>query len=119
MKIALPPSRSLPAMPGGASVKRALLLAAAVLALAGCQADEPTLGGIVVGVTEAERADALSYLDESAKYYEHPLVPEVGQRVEVRLDDGSAVTVQHNGPRRYEPGDRVRLLKDSHGDLYL
>lgn len=104
---------------GGASVKRALLVAAALLALAGCQADEPTLGGTVVGVKEAEHTDALSYLDESAKYYEHPLVPEVGQRVEVRLDDGSAVTVQHNGPRRYEPGDRVRLLKDSHGELFL
>ena len=114
-----PGPRHAAAMPGGASVKRTLLLAAALLALAGCQADEPTLGGTVIGVAETERADALSYLDESAKYYEHPLVPEVGQRVEVRLDDGSAVTVQHNGSRRYEPGDRVRLLKDSHGDLFL
>ena len=109
----------LSATPGAASVKRALLLGAALLALAGCQGDQPTVGGTVVGVTATERPDPLGYLEESAKYYEHPLVPEVGQRVEVRLDDGSAVTVQHNGPRRYEAGDRVRLLKDEHGELFL
>jgi outer membrane lipoprotein SlyB len=46
-------------------------------------------------------------------------VPEVAWQVEVRLDDGAAVTVIHNGPRRYEPGERVRLLVDPDGALLL
>jgi len=46
-------------------------------------------------------------------------VREVGWRVEVRLDDGKAVTVTHAGTRRYEPGERVRLLLDAQGALLL
>lgn len=97
---------------------RALLLAAA-LALAGCQLDEHLLGGTVVSVMEAERGEGFDYREESARQYEDPLVPEVAWRVEVQLDDGPAVTVMHNGPRRYEPGARVRLLVDGNGDLFL
>ena len=81
--------------------------------------DESTLGGTVVSVMEAERSEGLHYLEESAKHYEDPLVPEVAWQVEVRLDDGPAVTVIHNGPRRYEPGERVRLLVDPGGALLL
>jgi len=97
---------------------RAILVAVA-LALAGCQGDEPTLGGTVVSVMEAERAEGLDWLEESAKRYEDPLVPEVAWKVEVRLDDGNAVTVFRTGPRRHEPGERVRLLRDSDGGLLL
>lgn len=97
---------------------RAILLAAA-LALAGCQLEQPTLGGTVVSVMEAERGEDLAYLEESAKHYDDPLVPEVGWKVEVRLDDGSAVTVIQTGPRRHEPGERVRLLRDAEGALLL
>ena len=49
----------------------------------------------------------------------HPLVPEVAWQVEVRLDDGSAVTVTHEGARRYKPGERVRVLLDEAGALLL
>jgi len=94
---------------------RALLLAA-ILALAGCELDEPTLGGTIVSVMEASLGEEV---EESPKYYEHPLVPEVAWRVEVQLDDGNAVTVTHEGARRYEPGERVRLLKDEDGELLL
>jgi outer membrane lipoprotein SlyB len=93
-----------------------LIFVAAVLALAGCQAEEPTLPGTVVSVVEAEHAEER---EESAKYYEHPLVPQVAWRVEVRLDDGSAVTVTQKGPRRHEAGERVRLLLDEKGALLL
>jgi hypothetical protein len=92
------------------------LLVAAIIALAGCQLDEPTVGGTVVAVVEAERGEELA---DSSRYYEPPLVPEVAWKVEVRLDDGSAVTVTTHGPRRYEPGERVRLLKDPEGELLL
>jgi hypothetical protein len=99
---------------------RALLIAALLLAVAGCQLQEPTRPGTVVAVTEAELpADLEDHLEESAKSYD-ALVPEVAWKVDVRLDDGSEVTVlQQNGSRRPEPGERVRLLKDSNGELFL
>jgi outer membrane lipoprotein SlyB len=92
------------------------ILLAAILALGGCQVDEATVGGTIVDVMEAER---LEERDESGKHYEGPLVPEVAWQVEVRLDDGSEVTVTHEGPRRFEPGERVRLLVDEDGALLL
>jgi hypothetical protein len=88
-----------------------------MLAIAGCQLDEPTLGGTVLSVMEAEHDE--DYVEESAKRYEDPLVPEVAWQVGVRLDDGSEVTVIHNGSRRYEAGERVRLLVDENGALLL
>src|SRR5688500_13352361 len=98
-------------------VKR--LLAAAGLAaalLAGCELDEPTLGGTIIRVVEAE---PLREREESPKHYEDPLVPEVAWQIEVRLDDGADVTVTHGGSRRYSPGERVRLLVDEDGALLL
>jgi outer membrane lipoprotein SlyB len=95
---------------------RAIALAA-LLALAGCQLQEPTLPGTVVSVVAIERSEPEGI--DSAKYYEHPLAPEVAWQVEVRLKDGSDVTVTHEGPRRYEPGERVRVLRDKEGALLL
>jgi hypothetical protein len=96
-------------------VKALLGAALLALALAGCQFDQPTIGGTVVAVVEAEGgADWV----ESPTYYEPPVVPEVAWKVEVRLDDGSEVTLTTHG-RRYEPGERVRLLKDERGELLL
>jgi hypothetical protein len=92
------------------------ILLAAILALGGCQLDETTLGGTIVNVIEAE---AFEERDESGKHYEGPLVPEVAWKLEVQLDDGSAVTVTHEGPRRFEAGERVRLLVDEDGALLL
>ena len=91
-------------------------LFAALLVLAGCQLQQPTVGGTVLHVEEIERVEQVE-LDW--RHYEDPLVPEVGWRVEVRLDDGKAVTVTHAGTRRYEPGERVRLLVDAQGTLLL
>lgn len=93
------------------------ILVALILALAGCQLDEPTLGGTVISVVEAAQQPAER--EESPRYYDPPLVPEVGWKVEIQLDDGSAVTVTTRGPRRYEPGERVRLLVDTDGGLLL
>ena len=91
------------------------LVFVALLLLAGCQLQQPTVGGTVVGVAEIEREAA----ELDWRHYEDPLVPEVAWRVEVRLDDGKAVTVTHAGARRYEPGERVRLLIDAEGALLL
>lgn len=94
---------------------RAILLAA-LLALGGCELAEPTLGGTIASVVEAEREE---YHEPSPKSYDGPLVPEVAWQVEVHLDDGTAVTVMDNGPKRRAPGDRVRLLKGEDGALLL
>jgi len=103
---------------------RAILIAAilaAAASLAACQTedaagDDDTAWGTVVSVQEAERGDNL---EELAKHYDHLLVPEVAWQIVVRLDDGAAVTVTHNGTRRYDPGERVRLLIDDEGALLL
>jgi hypothetical protein len=93
------------------------ILVAALLALAGCQLQEPTLPGTVVSVVAIENSDP--EVEESAKRYEDPLWPEVAWEVHVRLKDGTDVTVTHQGPRRYQAGERVRVLLDEEGALLL
>lgn len=83
---------------------RALLIGA-LLALGGCQLDDPIAWGTVVSVQEKEVIDNL---EDSGRHYEHPLIPEIAWKVEVRLDDGATIT--QDSPRRYEPGERVRVL---------
>lgn len=95
---------------------RALLLAALV-ALGGCQHSDPLLGGTVLEVAEAHAPE--DEQEDSGKAYEPPMVPEVAWKVDVRLDDGSTVSVIHSGARRYEPGERVRVIVDSDGALLL
>lgn len=41
--------------------------------------------------------------------YEDPLDEAPREQVVVRLDDGSEVSLLHAGPRRIEPGERVRV----------
>lgn len=90
-------------------------LALAAAALSGCQLDEPTLGGTVLKVAEAERIER----EPSPARYDDPLWPEVAWRIEVRLDNGDEVTVIHNGERRYSPGERVHVLPAGDGALLL
>jgi outer membrane lipoprotein SlyB len=92
------------------------LLVAALLALAGCQLRDPTIGGTVVNVVEAQ---AYEHVESSPKYYDDPLVPEVAWQVEVKLDNGNTASITHHGSRRYAPGERVRLIFDEDGALLL
>lgn len=94
------------------------LIAAIVLglALAACGTREPIAEGTVVSVQEIVQHEEL---DDSGRYYEPPMVPEVAWKVGVRLDDGSEVTLGHRGDKRYAPGERVRLLLDEEGALLL
>ena len=87
---------------------------AAALALAACTTDT-VVGGVVESVREVD----LSSLEERATIYEHPLVPEVAWKVTVRMDDGAEVTFMRGDERRYEPGERVRLLNSEGGPLLL
>ena len=91
-------------------------LIALVLALAGCQPQEPTLRGTVVSVVEAVQPEPH---DDSGRQYEPPLVPEVAWKIRVQLDDGADVIVKHQGAKRYEPGERVRLVVAADGALLL
>lgn len=92
------------------------LLFAAVVVLAGCQVQQPTAPGTVVGVREApaEVPEDLLRFDEG-----NLRLPEVAWKVDVQLDNGDAVTVTHGGERRFEPGERVRLLVGEEGALLL
>ena len=82
------------------------LLISALLILGGCALDEPIVAwGTVVSVQEKE---VVENAEDSGKHYEHPLVPEVAWKVEVRLDDGA--TVIQATSRRHAPGERVAIL---------
>lgn len=93
----------------------AALLGAAVL-LGACGTREPIAEGTVVNVQEIVQHEER---DDSGRYYEPPMVPEVAWKVDVRLDDGSEVSLGHKGEKRYAPGERVRLLIDDEGALLL
>jgi outer membrane lipoprotein SlyB len=96
-----------------------MLAAAASLAacgLEGAVGDDTFAWGTVLTIQDADRGEES---EEAAKHDDHPLVPEVGWEIVVQLDDGAAVTLMHNGTRRYEPGERVRLLIDDDGALLL
>lgn len=93
----------------------AVLLAAGLL-LAACGTREPIAEGTVVSVQEIVQHEER---DDSGRYYEPPMVPEVAWKVDVRLDDGSELTLDHTGDKRYAPGERVRLLIDDEGALLL
>ena len=86
------------------------------LALGACGTHEPTAEGTVVSVQEIVQPEER---DDSGRYYEPPMVPEVAWKVDVRLDDGSELTVPHKGEKRYAPGERVRVLIDEEGALLL
>jgi hypothetical protein len=97
------------------------MILAAAASLAGCgleeaAGDDSLAWGTVLSVQDAEQAETPEAL---AKHDDHPLVPEVGWEIVVQPDDGAAVTLMHNGTRRYEPGERVRLLVDDDGALLL
>ena len=98
-------------------MKRLILtLAVAAAALAGCQVQEPTAHGTVLSVQEAKQVLA----EDLAKFDDDNLrLPEVAWQVEVELADGSQLTATHTGPRRYAPGERVRVLIDADGALLL
>jgi hypothetical protein len=96
-----------------------ILAATASLAACGLEeavGDDSPAWGTVVSVGDAQGAENP---EELAKHDDHPLVPEVGWEIVVQLDDGTAATVMHNGTRRYEPGERVRLFVDDDGALLL
>jgi hypothetical protein len=69
------------------------------------------IGPSARGVVESVREVPLhAGPGELANVFEHALNAETGEELVVRLDDGSAVTVQLDGIERFQAGQRVRLL---------
>lgn len=84
--------------------------------LSGCEADEFTVWATVVGVEELDTGQPppeLNLRDEDIR------IPEVAWKIEVRTDDGQTASVQRQGGRHYEPGERVRVIRTDEGDLLL
>lgn len=92
------------------------LLIAALLALGACTSPAPS--EIIVWAT-VERSQDLGTAEEAPAYYEHPLAPDAGAEIVLRLDDGNKVTVVNGAERRFEPGQRVRVVVGSHGAFLL
>ncbi len=60
--------------------------------------------GIIESVTPAPR-DIHAFDDAIV----HEVNPQAAERLLIRLDDGSAVTLREESAQRYEPGQRVRV----------
>lgn len=97
------------------AILRTLVLVAAAT-LSACEAEDFTIPATVVGVEEVEQGEERQ---QSALHDEDLGIPGIGWRVDLRLDDGENVSLTHNGARRYQPGDHVRLLKADDGRLLL
>jgi ABC-type uncharacterized transport system auxiliary subunit len=90
----------------------AALLAVTAL-LSGCTPSSASRESIAWGTVESRQE--ISLAQDMHSYYEHPLRPDVQERIVVRLDDGSVVTVIDEGESRVEPGQRVRVFVGARG----
>lgn len=90
----------------------AMLLAFAA-ALSGCTPSSAARESIAWGTVESLKEIPLAL--DIHSYYEHPLRPDVEERIVVRLDDGSVVTVRDDGETAFEPGQRVRVFIGARG----
>jgi hypothetical protein len=100
------------------SARKALLLGFAALTLSACQPEDVTAWGTVIGVQQVEAA-TVENADDPVFGYDNLRIPEVGWRVDIQLDDGREVSLTAQRNHRYEPGERVRLLRDAEYGLFL
>jgi hypothetical protein len=97
-------------------MKRILVTLMLAVALAACEAEDFVTWATVVGVEEVEATE----VPQELLLHDYDLrIPEVGWKLELRLDDGETVNLTRNGARRFEPGQRVPLLRRDGGDLLL
>lgn len=91
------------------------MLASAV-ALAGCEPEDFLTWATVLEVDEVVPTDVQ---DPEHAEEDDLREPEAGWRVQLLLEDGSAISLTYSGERRYEPGERVRVLRTPDGKLLL
>jgi hypothetical protein len=100
----------------GALMPNWLKAAGMALLLTACGPEDFTTWATVTAVQEVETAEAS---EASPAYDEDLRLPEPGFRVELRLDDGATLSLEQKRSRRYETGERVRLIRDAEGELLL
>jgi hypothetical protein len=100
----------------GALMPNWLRAAGMALFLTACGPEDFTTWATVTAVQEVETAEA----PETSTAYDDDLrLPQPGFRLELQLEDGATLSVEQKRNRRYEPGERVRLIRDAEGDLLL
>ena len=94
------------------------LLAILALAMATQQAAaERIVQGTVHSVLAAPEAE--EPWEDTHLSYEDPADSEPREQVRVRLDDGREIVILYAGPRRIEPGQRVRVYLGSRAPVLL
>lgn len=83
------------------------LVAAIAIALAAHAAAEQIVQGTVRSVLAAPEPE--ERWEDTHLSYEDPADGEPREQVRVHLDDGREVVILYAGPRRIEPGQRVRV----------
>lgn len=66
-------------------------------------------------VEQVQEVAAPSRFDTFAELFEHAVRPQTADRLLIRLDDGSAVTLEQDGMQRFEAGQRVRVFAHADG----
>jgi hypothetical protein len=100
-------------------MKRIFSAALVAAAASGASADATAFGpdygsGEVYGIVESVREVPLGkYPAGLAEVFEHAINPETAQEVVVRLGDERAIVVVQDGPRHFEPGQRVLVVRDA------
>lgn len=93
------------------------LLALLALALATQAAAEQIVHGTVHSVLAAP--DPEEPWEDTRLSYEDPADGAPREEVRVRLDDGREVVILYLGPRRLEPGQRVRVYLGNRAPVLL
>ena len=98
---------------------RVLAIAAVGLFIAfsmsACSPEDFTTWATVTSVRELEVPEP----DQHRLYDDDLRVPPPHYQVDLRLEDGKTVSLEHNGERRYAPGERIKVLRDRTGALLL
>jgi outer membrane lipoprotein SlyB len=72
--------------------------------------------GVALGTVESVQAVAIERdIHAFEQVLELRLQPDLGERLVIRLDAGSAVTVTVKGAQRFEAGQRVRVVSETYG----
>lgn len=66
-------------------------------------------------VEQVEEFPQPSRFDTFAELFEHAVRPQPAERLLIRLDDGSTITLEQDGTRRFAAGQRVRVFAHVNG----
>ena len=90
------------------------IFVAALVAAAASSTTAAEAYGVVESVREVPLGKHPAGL---AEVFEHAINRETAQELVVRLGDERAIVVVQDGPRRFEPGERVLVVRDGKNGL--